>query len=52
MAEQSRREQLVINTAAGNNMMPPGQYAIVSSYMSPNGESTGWYCDGSYWWCI
>jgi hypothetical protein len=41
---------LIINGPAA--MIGPGATVTSSTYTSPNGESTGWYCDGTYWACI
>jgi hypothetical protein len=35
-----------------NLMIGPGATIVSSTYTSPNGESTGWYCDGTYWVCV
>jgi hypothetical protein len=43
---------ITIAPAAGEALIPPGAAATSAAnatYSSPNGESTGWYCDGSNW---
>ena len=42
---------LIINGPA-NTMIPPGAASVtppVSTYTSPDGETTSWFNDGTYW---
>jgi hypothetical protein len=41
---------LTINGPA-NTMILPGATGTASTYTSPAGESTAWYCDGATWTC-
>lgn len=41
-----------ITTVSFVQMVAPGQVTPTSSYTTPSGESTWWYSDGSFWWCV